>query len=48
MKRLKDKSKRLVKYWFVSYKQASGSERLQVGMFLMMMLVYIWWAMLSF
>jgi hypothetical protein len=48
MKRLKDKSKRLVKYWFVSYKQASDNQRLQVGLFLMMMLVYSWWAMLSF
>jgi hypothetical protein len=48
MKRIKEKSQRLVKYWRVRYQQASGKERLSLGMFVMMMLAYTWWAMLAF
>ena len=48
MKQLKEKSKRLVKYWRVTYQQASDRERLFGGMFLMMLLTYVWWAMIVF
>ena len=48
MKRIKEKYKRIVKYWRVSYKQASGRERLVLGVFTLMMLTYMWWAMLAF
>ena len=46
IKRPKDKFKRIVKYWRVSYQQASGRERLSVGMFALVMLTYVWWAFL--
>jgi hypothetical protein len=48
MKRLREKSRRLVKYWLVTYKQASGRERLYAGMFFMLLLTYVWWAMIVF
>jgi hypothetical protein len=48
MKRIKEKSRRIVKYWRIRYQQASGRERLSVGMFVMMLLTYVWWAMLVF
>lgn len=47
MKRIKDKFKRSVKYLRVSYQQASGRERLSLGMFVLMMLTYVWWTMLA-
>ena len=37
-----------MKYLRVSYQQASGRERLSLGMFLMVMVTYAWWAMLTF
>jgi len=48
MNRIKDKFKRIVKYWRVTYKQAGGRERLFVGMYVLTMLAYAWWAMLVF
>jgi hypothetical protein len=48
MKQIKDKFKRRVKYLRVSYQQASGRERLSLGMFLLVMATYAWWAMLTF
>jgi len=48
MRQLKDKSKRLIKYWRVRYRQASGNERVFAGMFVMMLLVYTWWTILVF
>jgi len=47
MKRIEDKFRRMVKYWRVSYSQASERERLSVGMFAIVILTYAWWAMLS-
>jgi len=47
MKRIKDKYKRIVKYWRVSYTQASQRDRLCLGVFTLMMLTYMWWAMLA-
>jgi len=47
MKRIEEKFKRLVKYWSISYKQASGRDRLAIGMFLML-LAYEWWLILVF
>ncbi|HSL29125.1 MAG TPA: hypothetical protein VK900_08000 [Anaerolineales bacterium] len=46
MKQIEDKLKRKVKYWRVSYQQASGRERLSIGMFALLMLVYTWWVFL--
>ena len=46
IKRPKEKFRRIVKYLRVSYQQASGRERLSVGMFVLMMLTYLWWAIL--
>jgi len=47
MKRLREKVKRTAKYWRVSYKQASGNDRLYIGMFALAMLVYAWWVSLG-
>lgn len=47
MKRIKRKYERIVKYWRISYKQASERERLVVGVFTLMMLTYVWWAFLA-
>jgi len=46
MKRIEEKLKRKVKYWRVSYLQASGRDRLSMGMFTMLMLIYMWWVIL--
>jgi len=48
MKQIKDKFKRTVKYWSISYKQASGRDRFSMGMFALLMLVYWWWVTLVF
>lgn len=48
MKRTKEKLKRIVKYWRISYMQASGRDRLSLGMFAVVMLVYVWWVILVF
>lgn len=46
MRQKKDKFRRVVKYWRVRYMQASNEERLSMGMFLGVMLTYLWWVML--
>ena len=43
MKRIKEKFKRRMKYLRVSFQQASGRDRLSLGMFALMMLAYAWW-----
>lgn len=48
MKRIKEKYNRIVKYWRISYQQASGRDRLVIGVFTFMMLTYMWWAILAF
>lgn len=48
MKRMKEKYKRIVKYWRISYKQSSDQDRLFIGVFTFMMLTYMWWAILAF
>jgi len=48
MKRIKEKYERIVKYWRISYKQASGQDRLVMGVFTFMALTYMWWAILAF
>ncbi|HSJ87498.1 MAG TPA: hypothetical protein VK909_09845 [Anaerolineales bacterium] len=48
MKRINEKFKRTVKYWRVSYQQASDRERLSLYMFALLMLIYAWWAMIVF
>ncbi len=47
MKRIKEKVKRTVKYWRVSYEQSSARERLLVGAFTLIVLAYVWWAILA-
>jgi len=48
MKRTKEKFKRIVKYWRVTYSQASGQDRLVLGMLALMVLVYTWWSTVVF
>jgi len=48
MKRIEEKFKRTVKYWRISYKQASGRDRLTLGLFGLVILVYAWWLILVF
>jgi hypothetical protein len=48
MKRIEEKFKRTVKYWRISFKQASGRDRLYVGLFALLMLTYVWWVTLIF
>jgi hypothetical protein len=43
MKRIEEKFKRTMKYLRVSYKQASGRDRMFMGLFSLMVLVYAWW-----
>ena len=47
-KQIKDKFKRTVKYWRVSYQQANGRDRLSLYMFALLMLIYAWWVMMVF
>jgi hypothetical protein len=49
MKRIEDKFKRTIKYWRVSYRQASDKDRLSMGLFAfaLAMLVYAWWMLLA-
>jgi hypothetical protein len=46
MKRIEEKLKRKVKYWRMSYYQASGRERLLLGLYSMLILMYAWWYIL--
>ena len=48
MKQVKEKSRRIVKYWRIRYQQASGKERMFGGLYVLAMLAYAWWAMLVF
>ena len=48
MKHIEEKLKRKVKYWRISYQQASGQDRLFIGLFALMMLAYLWWVTLTF
>ena len=43
MKQIEEKFKRKVKYWRISYKQASGLDRLYMGLYSVLILVYLWW-----
>ena len=46
MKRIRGKLNRTVKYWRVRYKQASRRDRLFMGMWSLVVLVYAWWVLL--
>jgi hypothetical protein len=46
MKEIEEKLKRKVKYWRISYQQASGRDRLLMGMYTLMVLIYAWWVFL--
>jgi len=43
MKQIEEKFKRTVKYWRISYKQASERDRMFIGLLTLMVLVYTWW-----
>jgi len=45
MKQMEEKFKRTMKYWRIRYKQASGRDRLYLGLFSLTVLVYAWWIM---
>jgi hypothetical protein len=47
MKQIEEKFKRKMKYWRVSLMQANGRERLHMGLFSLMVLVYTWWVFLG-
>jgi hypothetical protein len=46
MKQIEEKLKRKVKYWRISYMQASGRDRLYMGLYGIVILVYAWWVFL--
>jgi hypothetical protein len=48
MKQIEEKFKRKVKYWRISYKQANGRDRLHMGLYSVLILVYAWWYFLTF
>lgn len=48
MKQKKEKIRRVLKYWRVMYMQAGRQERLSMAMFIVVILMYLWWAMLTF
>jgi hypothetical protein len=48
MKQIKEKSRRIVKYWRIRYQQANGKERMFAGLYVLAMLAYAWWAMMVF
>ena len=43
MKRIEEKLRRKVKYWRISFMQASIRDRLHLGLFSILILVYAWW-----
>ena len=43
MKRIEEKFRRKVKYWRISLMQASGRDHMSLGMFMVLILVYMWW-----
>jgi hypothetical protein len=46
MKQIEEKLKRKVKYWRISYRQASGRDRLYLGLYSLLILIYLWWYIL--
>ena len=46
MKQIEEKLKRKMKYLRVSYHQASGRDRLYLGLYSVLILVYLWWYVL--
>lgn len=48
MKQLKEKLKRQVKYLRVSYQQTQGRDRVNLYMFALLMLIYVWWVMMVY
>ena len=48
MKRIEEKLKRKVKYWRITYQQAGGQDRFFIGLFALMLLIYVWWVTLTF
>jgi hypothetical protein len=48
MKEIEEKLKRTVKYWRVSYHQANGRDRLHLGLYSLLILIYAWWYIVVF
>ena len=48
MKRIEEKFKRKMKYWRVSYMQASGRDRMLLGLYSLMILIFAWWLLLLY
>jgi hypothetical protein len=48
MKQIEEKFKRKMKYLRISYKQANGRDRLYMGLYSVLILVYVWWYFLTF
>lgn len=46
MKRIEEKLKRKVKYWRISLLQTNGRDRVSLGLFMILILVYMWWVSL--
>lgn len=46
MKQIEEKLKRKVKFLRVAYRQASGQDRLLLGLYGLIILIYTWWYML--
>ena len=46
MKQITEKFKRKVKYLRVSYMQANKRDRLNLGLFALLLLAYAWWVSL--
>lgn len=46
MKPMKEKLRRIIKYWSISYQQTRERDRLHIGMFAVVMIIYTWWVIL--
>lgn len=43
MKQIEKNFKRKMKYWRLGYQQASGRDRLVLGLYALLVLIYAWW-----
>ena len=46
MKPIKEKLRRIIKYWCISYQQTRERDRVSIAMFAVMMIIYTWWVFL--
>lgn len=45
MKQIEEKFKRKVKYLRVRYQQSTGRDRLYLGLYGLLVIIYAWWVM---